>query len=334
VWWLRKEARATIRASITAALLPLLAWEVFSIIYYGFPIPNTAYAKLNQGIVKTDLIEQGVYYLFNSILWDPATLSTIGLGVLLSLSNRDRGVHMIAIGTLVYLCYVVWIGGDFMSGRFFSCLLVINVAMILLLVESYSKEASTFMILAVLFISFLSPKSLLFTTMDLSASTSIQVDHFGIADERLFYRSWTGLTTIKRNSRPPYGGWAEAGIQMRHQGGGVIVRGSSGFFGYQAGPDTFVIDEYALSDALLSRLPTFDKRIWRIGHFTRSIPEGYIQSVEAGKNLIADSNLRTYYDALSTVISGEIWSLDRFVEIWRLNTGWYDNLLRAYISDQ
>jgi arabinofuranosyltransferase len=140
VWWLRKEARATIRASIIAALLPLLAWEVFSIIYYGFPIPNTAYAKLNQGIVKTDLIEQGVYYLFNTILWDPATLSTIGLGVLLSFSNRDRGVHMIAIGTLVYLCYVVWIGGDFMSGRFFSCLLVINVAMILLLSSRIRKK--------------------------------------------------------------------------------------------------------------------------------------------------------------------------------------------------
>ncbi len=334
IWRLRREGKEVIRTGIFAMILPLLAWEVFSIIYYGFPIPNTAFAKLNQGISKVDLIEQGVYYLFNSILWDPATLLVIILGVFLSFSNRDRGGYMIAIGTLVYLCYVVWIGGDFMSGRFLSCMLVINVAVILVLVEAYRDNVNIFLIIAILLTSFLSPKSLLFEAMDLPSSTSVQIDIFGIADEQFFYQGLTGLSNIKMNSRPPYGEWADAGIQTRNQGGGVFVRGSSGFFGYLAGPDTFIIDKYALSDALLSRLPTVDKREWRIGHFTRSIPEGYIQSIEAGENLIADDNLSTYYDALSKVIKGEIWSLDRFVEIWRLNTGWYDDLLRAYISSQ
>src|SRR5437773_4317991 len=31
---------------VLAGLLPLVAWELFAIIYYGFPVPNTAYAKL------------------------------------------------------------------------------------------------------------------------------------------------------------------------------------------------------------------------------------------------------------------------------------------------
>ncbi|HOQ33029.1 MAG TPA: hypothetical protein PLA12_11020 [Candidatus Hydrogenedens sp.] len=42
--------------------IPLVLWEVFSIFYYGFPFPNTVYAKLGTGIWKTDLIKQGLLY--------------------------------------------------------------------------------------------------------------------------------------------------------------------------------------------------------------------------------------------------------------------------------
>jgi arabinofuranosyltransferase len=30
--------------------LPFILWEIFAVFYYGFPFPNTAYAKLNSGI--------------------------------------------------------------------------------------------------------------------------------------------------------------------------------------------------------------------------------------------------------------------------------------------
>jgi hypothetical protein len=41
--------RATVRAA-AAGLAPLAAWHVFSLVYYGVPFPNTAYAKLQTGI--------------------------------------------------------------------------------------------------------------------------------------------------------------------------------------------------------------------------------------------------------------------------------------------
>ena len=31
---------------VAIGMLPLAAWEVFSVVYYGFPFPNTAYSKL------------------------------------------------------------------------------------------------------------------------------------------------------------------------------------------------------------------------------------------------------------------------------------------------
>ena len=38
-------------------MLPLLAWELFSLLFYGFPFPNTYYAKLNTGIPKAEAEE-------------------------------------------------------------------------------------------------------------------------------------------------------------------------------------------------------------------------------------------------------------------------------------
>ena len=51
---------------ILIGFIPFISWELFSLIYYGFPFPNTAYAKLNTGINRLDLIEQGfeILYIF------------------------------------------------------------------------------------------------------------------------------------------------------------------------------------------------------------------------------------------------------------------------------
>ncbi len=36
--------------ALALGFLPLVVWEMFSLFYYGFPFPNTAYAKLNTGL--------------------------------------------------------------------------------------------------------------------------------------------------------------------------------------------------------------------------------------------------------------------------------------------
>ena len=52
---------------ILAGFLPFLIWEIFSVIYYGFPLPNTFYAKLNTGISQRILLQQGVMYYLDSL---------------------------------------------------------------------------------------------------------------------------------------------------------------------------------------------------------------------------------------------------------------------------
>lgn len=88
----------------------------------------------------------------------------------------------------------------------------------------------------------------------------------------------------------------------------------------------------ALVDPLLAQLPTAEGE-WRIGHFQRQLPEGYLESLETGENLIGNPYLKIYYDKLLVVVSGEIFKIDRFVEIWRINTGYYDDLVHNYVEE-
>ena len=46
--------------AVAIGVVPMVIWELFSIIYYGFPFPNTAYAKLSNGVPPGDLAIQGV----------------------------------------------------------------------------------------------------------------------------------------------------------------------------------------------------------------------------------------------------------------------------------
>ena len=104
----------------TLGLWPLAAWEVFSVVYYGVPFPNTAYAKLATGIPQPELLHQGFVYLLDSLNRDPVTLLVIVTAVAVQLSSATLRSWVPGLALALYLVYVVRIGGDFMSGRFLT----------------------------------------------------------------------------------------------------------------------------------------------------------------------------------------------------------------------
>jgi arabinofuranosyltransferase len=104
--------------AIGVCMLPVVSWTVFSLVYYGFPFPNTAYAKLNVAIPLADRAWQGMHYLRDSFNRDPITLLTIAFAI--GVAYRSAVARALAVGIGLYLAYVVSIGGDFMSGRFLS----------------------------------------------------------------------------------------------------------------------------------------------------------------------------------------------------------------------
>ena len=311
--------------------LPIILWVCFATFYYGSPSPNTAYAKLNTRIPAQESLIQGFYYLLDSLTSDPLTMFTILSGLALVILSKDRRSLPLAAGSALYLLYTVSIGGDFMRGRFLAAPFLC--AIILIARYDFSKLQPASMVLlvvAVVMIGLSVPYSTLaipnvdFDTMDARSF----LNEAGIADEMLFYYPNNGLLMAHRGVQMPDHVWKEQGLQLRATGTSVIVRNKSiGLYGFYAGPGVHIIDQLALPDPLLARLPAIRQIDWRIGHFPRVIPEGYIETLQFGHNVIADENLALYYDKLTRITRGRLFDPQRWLEIWRMNTGQYDDLI-------
>jgi arabinofuranosyltransferase len=307
---------------LVLSFVPVIGWEVFSVIYYGFFLPNTAYAKLSTGVPLFLYLKQGVTYFLNSVVVDPITLLTIGTVLVLIFLSRNNRWRLFGIGIVLYLLYIIYIGGDFMTGRFFSLPLLASVILLIQYLDSMPKE--------VVFASMGFVAVFYLANLILFPYTKLPLfDQNGIADERLNYFSTTGLVYYNRIYSYPSMMWAKSGKDLRVSGVKYYVTGSIGFLGYFAGPKVYIVDQNALADPLLARLPITDKVGWRIGHFTRDLPQGYLETITSGTNVISDPSLAKYYDKLLIITRGRIWSWDRFITIWKMNTGQYNFWLPA-----
>ncbi len=318
-------------SSAAFGLLPLIAWHTFSLVYFGFLVPNTAFAKLNTGIPRIELLEQGLAYFANAARWDLLAVLTIVLALILALYQRDRRYSLFALGVLMYLLYIVWIGGDFMSGRFLVAPLVMSVGLIA--VDVPRQAIVLPILLAVCLLGLLNPRSPLYANTNYGQSTpnETRFDTAQIADERAVFFAQTGLL---RNS-PGQGVTQNLWLTWQTTQNSpvdILEMDSIGMSGYRLGPDYVLIDLYALADPLLSKLPADFAQGWRIGHFGRPTPAGYRLTLFGDGNHIEDANLAAYWDKLQVLVQGDIWSPERFVTIWRMNTGQYQYLLDAYKS--
>jgi arabinofuranosyltransferase len=84
-----------------AGFSPFIVWEIFSIIYYGFPVPNTYYAKMNTGVPLSEELTQGVLYFFNSLGWDPITLTITFSALVLTFISKRKDDILIALCILL-----------------------------------------------------------------------------------------------------------------------------------------------------------------------------------------------------------------------------------------
>jgi len=332
------QSQNKIKTLLTLGLgfLPLIAWELFSIFYYGFPFPNTAYAKINTGIPALHLMMQGIFYYLNSLKMDPITLLTIFTVCAVGLVNKNKKHRRIVAGVLIYLLYTVYIGGDFMSGRYFSTALLACVAL-LSTMEFKSPKIYGLAIGLVLLVGiapiFVTPERGLSFGFGDDSDHRVFVDEHGISDERIVYTGLGFFERLKKKSTPSTGFARDNWVYLPNQPVMVKVVGPLGMNSMTMGPNFHIIDLNSLADPLMTRMPLYDVNKWRIGHFRHIIPKGYVETIKAGENLIEDKNIALYYDKLSFVIKGDLWSWQRIVEIWNLNTGKYDYLLEGITAE-
>jgi arabinofuranosyltransferase len=299
--------------------LPALGWLVFAVVYYGFPFPNTYYAKAAAGIARRVQTAQGVAYLLNSLRFDPVTLVAITTAALLSWGRRgpDRAVTW---ALTLNVAYVVWVGGDFMSGRFLAPAFL--VAAFVLARQLHGRTAVVAVAGLLLGYNVVWPYVPAKTTASYTTAWPWRTQN-GIKDERGGYFDTTNLLSFAAFRQLPSHQWVREGQSLRASPERVFARPSVGFIGYYAGPEKYIVDTNALGDALLAHLPVdallyFD---FHTSHFVRPIPAGYLESRQTGTNRIEDPLVRDYYDRLLRVTSGPIWSVRRFRDIWALNVG-------------
>ncbi len=329
-WYRTSQPKLKALRTMLLAFIPFLGWELFSLFYYGFLFPNTAYAKLNTGISNAQLLKQGLAYLISSSLFDPLLFMVIVSAILLVVTVRDWKSIPLLLGMVLYVAYVVKVGGDFMAGRFLTPPFLIAVILLVRNIPSSASISWGLIFVAVVLLGFLVTNSRWYSIN----SSSQYMDSRGVGDEHAFYKNATGLINFQRNLPMPNSAWYQWGAQARLKHDKVFVAAGIGFIGYGAGPQVHVLDVLALADPLLARLPLSPNEMgnWRIGHFERALPAGYLQTLETGTNLIHDPDLAQYYAKLHDVISGPLFSGQRLVEIWNFNIGAYNGLLRHYIQ--
>jgi arabinofuranosyltransferase len=332
--WTRRDTPRAALFAVALGLAPFALWELFALVYYGFPFPNTAYAKLGGGVEAGELWASGLYYLLHTLRMDPVTGVGLFLGPLAALTIGARRERWLAVGTLLYIVYVLRVGGDFMSGRLFVPPLFVAATLLTRLPQPSWAAGG---LVGLVVVGALAPwrpfgESGVRPGEVLKKDTerALLLDANQITDERAFYFHSTALITATRGEPMPRRALVVKGEALRRQAersGGrlVVVRSALGLQGVAAGPSVHLVDTFGLADPLLARLPA--AKFWRVGHVERVIPEGYVESLRTGKNQLADKDLAEYYDRLSLVVSGPIWSGARLYEILRFNVGGNDALI-------
>jgi arabinofuranosyltransferase len=319
------------RTAIVKGLIgfaPLIVWELFSIIYYGFPFPNTYYAKLHAGLPRLEVYAQGFIYYLDSLSDDPLTLLAIGTAIVLAFATKAKATRAIAVGVLLYLGYVISVGGDFMSGRFFALPIVLAAAMLARI--AWNKRTAVAAIAVLSVVGLVAPYPNLLSDSSFGTKGNGAIKPTGIADERGWYYQSTGLLKMLHSIEMPAQEWAERGKSYKLAKKTVAFESCVGFCGFYAGPQVHMYDGYALTEPLLARLPANPSPTWRIGHLPRTPPFGYDWTLIHGKNLITDSGAAKYYDKLCLITKGPLFSWERLKTIATMNRGGYDQLLKNF----
>jgi arabinofuranosyltransferase len=311
------------------AVAPLIVWSLYSVLYYGSLLPNTAYAKLSAGVPRSDLMRQGLRYIEVCLRQDTMTVVIIVGGLITALRSATRQ-RWIAAGVLLNLLYVVSVGGDFMLGRFLSFAFLTALVVLLSAMPSSRVHVARFALLAAAGVCvgymFLYPH----TPTNSPIGYRAKGPHLhGVADERGAYARGA-LWHYFKQGRPavfPDHHWATEGFAMSRSDGLYVERIAIGYFGYWAGTDVTIVDPQALTDPLLSRLPIDARVPWRIGHYPRRMPDGYRESILNDSEEIKDPNLNEYYKKLKLITQGPLFSTTRLKTILAMNAGAYDHYL-------
>lgn len=299
---------------LALGLSPLLAWEAFSLVYYGDLVPNTARAKLQFQTSDWTRAHMGLRYLLVTCRLDPVAGPLIVGGLAFAAWTRDARVIAAGAGALAAIAYLLTIGGDFMIGRFLAAPLLVSVALVAGAPARAPRAAlwPAAVTVAVVLLSLTSPSSPFRVGPAYMADGSD--DPLGLADERGYYFPQTGLFGRDRPGRsvPPQR-WDGSPPSVLVYGGGMVP--------FSRGPGVHYVDIYAVTEPLLARVPMELLGPYRPGHVVRAVPIGYLESLVTGQNLLVEPATAALWNDVRLATRGPLWTRARWRAIGRLLRG-------------
>lgn len=333
----RRESCSFIKAALIglAGLMPFILWELFATFYYGFPFPNTAYVKLGASMPLLDYIIRGQDYFFATLLFDPIVVLVPIISIFLVAIKKDIKMIACSLGTLLYIAYLFYIGGDFMVGRLYTVIFFISIIVFLWFVNSINNKKR----FAAGWLSF-AVGCFVLSILIRPVTVSLFYPNGPTADERSYYFVRTSLINntrayLKTGELLIWETWSEEKdlYKLREAGDDerYLVDMASGIVVYEYSGH-YMVDRYALGDPFLSKLPAIYTPDWRVGHFYRDVPIGYKNTVKYDQNMIQNKSLSEYYEKIKLITRGPLFSKDRIKAIIDINTGKYDYLIDDYVS--
>ena len=267
------------------AVLPLMAWLFFAWWYYGSPLPNTGSAKLD--LYPSLLVSAGLGLLYlgdwftNDLLAAAITFAVMIYSAFRS--NSNRVMRAISIAMILYTSWIIFIGGDFMRGRFFMGVFSASVFLGSFEILRILGEGSFQLRVAHLLYVFLILAVTFGISMRNAAGTDTSFNGF-IANERQFYPGYSLRSYLREgNVTSPYMDLSFANdlrVYTELCGPVTIHNRNPGTIGYLAGPTVTVIDTLGLTDRYIAGLPReyLLDPIPRPGHPDKYIPVRYLAS--------------------------------------------------------
>ena len=334
-------------------LMPFFIWELFSAFYFGSWFPNPFYVKVGTSIPVGEYIIHGIQYLLISFGYDLVLIVFIFIAIVRLLMDKRLSFKMFAIGMIVKLCWVIYMGGDFMVGRHFTDLFFVAIAWILVVIneEEKSTRANDDKIRANKWKLGLSIVLILCISISINTRTTVMnsflfpQNQYQCGEEKDWYYPTLGMlprlmTYISEGRDLTDDTWAEVEADVVKRIKEAVARGdramlstwAPGVLVYKYNEKMYLVDDLALGDAFLSKFPSIYANPWRVGHTRREVPVGYGESLFNNTNLIEDPDLRQYYDMFLEVTRGELFSGKRVKLAFEFAMGKYDYLIKRYLS--
>jgi len=262
--------KGVIKAILIAAV-PNAAYIVFRIWYYASVLPNTFFTKESSG----SNLKQGFNYLLDLIKAYRSHV-VFGLFLLATLAAAKRAGRPLTRNRIFLAClivlfggYVIWVGGDFMHGRFWLPVLMMLYAgfsglpellfsplIARLKAPAWTQRFFSFVLVLIVVLALLPMRSV---------SRGQDGGFEGISNEREWFLEFDGRSLSDWNFEPRNSMVKQAvtlkTISKKLNLPVSIAHSMIGYLGYYAGPRVQIIDRLGLTDAVGSRVRLYQRGI-------------------------------------------------------------------------